>query len=174
MAFGIDDALAAAAEGVKLTNTVVEITKRYRRQKIDLELDQLIREVGISAIKRIDDADLALNQFERMLLEKKIDIDQRLSDVISATPFWRPFEHHRMSQIQKQFHHFSDSIYCACDDITALVRCHKQTEEMGAAIVESATAKHELSIELMHAASLRSAISLLRSRLVDQKKALGG
>jgi hypothetical protein len=128
MAFGIDDALTAAVEGVKLTNTVVEIVKRYRKEKLDLDLDQLSREVGVTAIKRIDDADLALNQFERMLTEKKINIDQRLSDVIAATPFWRPFEQHRLSQIQKQFHQFSDSIYCACDDIAALVRVTNRRE----------------------------------------------
>ena len=45
---------------------------------------------------------------------------------------------------------------------------------MGVAIVESATAKHELSLELMRAKSLRSAIGLLRSRLVHQKAVLSG
>jgi hypothetical protein len=174
MAFGIDDAMAAVAEGVKLTNTVVEIVKRYKKEAIDLDLDQLIREVRITAIKRIDEADLALTQFERMLTEKKIDIDKRLSDVIAATPFWQPFEQHRLSQIQKQFHHFCDSLYSACDDIAALVRCQQQTAEMGAAVVASANAKHTLSSELIQAKSLRDAIGLLRSRLVEHKAALIG
>jgi hypothetical protein len=127
----------------------------------------------VTALKRVDEADLALNQFERTLMDKKIDLNRHLSDVIAETPFWQPFEQHRLRQIQKRFHEFSDSIYCACDDIAALVRCHKQTQDMGIAIVESTKAKHELSIALLNAPSLRCAIELLRSRLAEHKAALG-
>lgn len=170
MAFGIDDALNAATAGVKLTNTVVEIVKRYKKEKVGLDLELLLQEIKLTAVKRIDDADLALTQFERMLLERNINIDVRLAVVIAETPFWRPFEQHKLSQIRKRFCEFSDSIYSACDDIAALVRCHNDTQGMGEAVVESA--KHELHLELMNAKSLREAIYLLRTKLADHKKSL--
>ena len=107
-------------------------------------------------------------------MDKSINIDRPLSDVISETPFWKPFEQRRLSQIRRRFNEFSDSIYSACDDIAALVRCHKQTEEMGAAVVESTKRKHELHMALIHAGSLRSAIELLRTQLAAHKTALGG
>jgi hypothetical protein len=174
MAFGIDDALAAAAGGIKLTTTIVAVIQRYRKAHVDLDLDLLLKEVQITAVKRIDDADLALSQFERMLLDRRINIDRRLADVVADTPFWQPFEQHRLSQIQKRFNEFADSIYCATDDIAALVRCHQQTQEMGSAIVESINAKHQLHAALLDAPSLRRAIALLRSRLAEHKAALGG
>jgi hypothetical protein len=133
MAFGIDDALTTAAAGISLTDTVVEIIKRYRKKDIDPDFEILLEEIRVSALKKIDEQDLALTQFERMLLEKHIDIGRRLSDVIAATPFWQPFEQRRLGQIRKQFNEFADSIYSAGDDIAALARCRGETEEMGRA-----------------------------------------
>jgi len=172
MAFGIDDALMTAAAGISLTETIVETIKKYRREKKDIDIERLIEEVRVTALGRIDDADLALVQFERMLIEKKVDTHKRLSDVISDTPFWHPFEQHRLSQIQKRFNEFSDRIYSAGDDIAALVRCRDQTGAMGIAIVQSTKAKHELHFRLLSAHSLDEAIQLLRQKLAEHKAAL--
>ena len=50
MAFGIDDALAAAAAAINLTDTVVETIKRCRRDKKDQDLELLIEEIRITAL----------------------------------------------------------------------------------------------------------------------------
>ena len=172
MAFGIDDALAAAAAGIDLTNTIVETIKRYRGKGKDPDLELLIEEVRLTALKRIDEADTALAQFERMLIDTKVDLNKRIVDVVAATPFWRPFEQHRLNQIHKSLNAFSDSVYSAGDDIAALVRCQGQTEAMGAAIVESAKRKHALHEGLLYAKSLKHAIEILREELVRHKAAL--
>ena len=75
MAFGIDDALAAAAAAINLTDTVVETIKRCKREKKDQDLELLIEEIRITALKRIDDADLALVQFERLLTDSILTVD---------------------------------------------------------------------------------------------------
>jgi hypothetical protein len=98
MAFGIDDALSAATGGIKLTDTIVEIVKRYRKTDKDPDLELLVEEIRLTALRRIDEADLALAQFERTLIDAKVNIDKRLQDVIAETPFWRPFQQHRPSQ----------------------------------------------------------------------------
>jgi hypothetical protein len=67
-----------------------------------------------------------------------------LQEAISRTPFWRPFEAHRLKRIRSSFNALSDAIYSAIDDIASLVRCRDQTSEMGAAVVDSAKTKHEL------------------------------
>jgi hypothetical protein len=173
MAFGIDDALAAAAAAINLTDTVVETIKRCRREKKDQDLELLIEEIRITALKRIDDADFALVQFERLIAEsKKVDINKRIADVIADTPFWRPFQQYRLSQIQKNINALSDSIYSAGDDIAALLRCRGKVEDMGIAVVETAKRKHELHARLLHAKSLKEAIDLLRAELVRHKEAL--
>ena len=172
MAFGIDDALAAAAAGIDLTNTIVETIKRYRGKEKDPDLEMLIEEVRLTALKRIDEADAALAKFERMLVETKVDLNKHITDVIAETPFWRPFEQHRLSQIRKGFNAFSDSVYSAGDDIAALLRCRGKTEGMGAAIVESAKHKHALHEHLLYAKSMKQAIDILREELVRHKAAL--
>jgi hypothetical protein len=172
MAFGIDDALSAAAGGIKLTDTIVEIVKRYRKTDKDPDLELLIEEIRLTALRRIDEADLALAQFERTLIDAKVNIDKRLQDVIAETPFWRPFQQHRLSQFQKQFNHFSDSVYCAVDDIAALLRCQGKTAEMGKAVVQSTAHKHEMYSRLLHAKSLKESIDLLRAELARHKREL--
>jgi stage III sporulation protein SpoIIIAA len=117
MAFGIDDALSALAGGINLTTTLVETLKRYRKKGDDPDLELLLQEVRITAVKKIDDMDLALTQFERMLREQKIDLDKKLETVIANTPFWKPWQAHKLKQIHKIFNQSSDSIYSACDDI---------------------------------------------------------
>src|SRR5215831_9939907 len=99
MAFGIDDALMTAAAGISLTDTVVKTIEGYKRAHQTKDLELLLEEVRVTALRRIDEADLALTQFERMLVQKNVDIDKRLSDVVAATPFWHPFEQHRLNQI---------------------------------------------------------------------------
>jgi hypothetical protein len=172
MAFGIDDALTTAAAGISLADTVVEIIKRYRSREIDADLEILIEEIRIEALKRINEQDLALSQFERMLVEKHIDIGRRISDVIAATPFWQPFEQRRLSQVRKRFNEFADSIYSAGDDIAALARCRGETEAMGMGVVESAREKHRLNSELLGADSLHDAIKILRKQLAKYKATL--
>jgi hypothetical protein len=172
MAFGIDDALGAAAAGIELANTIVETIQRNRGKGKDPDLELLIEEIRLTALTRIDDADRALVKFERMLVDTKVNIDKRITDVIAATPFWRPFEQHRLNQIHKNLNAFSDSLYSAGDDIAALLRCRGQSDSMGAAIVESAKQKHALQEGLLFAPSLRRQIQILREELVRQKNAL--
>jgi hypothetical protein len=169
MAFGIDDALTAATTGLKCVETLVEILRRYRSVKTDYDLEKLLGEVRNTALSRINDADLALAQFERTLIERGVDLEMRLSDVISRTSIWHPFEQHRLNQIQKRFNEFSDSVYCAIGDIATLARCRGQTEDLGLAVVQSAGAKHAFQEKLLRARSLKEQIGLLRSQLVQQK-----
>lgn len=175
MAFGIDDASSAAAAEIELTNTIVETIKRHRgREKEDPDLEMLIEEARVTALMRIDQADMALMIFERTLVDTGVDINMRITDVIAATPFWRPFQQHRLKQLHRSLNAFSDSVYSAGDDIAALLRCRGQTATMGEAIVESAKRKHALHEQLLSAKSLKRAIAILREELVRQKAALGG
>jgi hypothetical protein len=174
MAIGIDDALVAAAAAINLADTLVETVKKYQKGKVNYDLGMLLREVKVTAIQRIDEADLALARFERMLEERDVDTNKKLDDVIRETPFWHPFESYRLSQVRKRFNDFADSVYSACDGIAALVRCQGQTGEMGEAVVESSVSKHELFSKLLNAGSLKEAINLLRDRLSEHKKSLDG
>jgi hypothetical protein len=169
MAFGMDDALTAATAGLKLTETLVEIIKRHRHVTPDSDLEKLLGEVRNTAISRINDADLALTQFKRMLVERHIDLGMRLQDVISKTSMWHPFEQHRLNQIQRRFNEFSDSIYSAIGDVAALARCRGKIEDLGIAVVESAKAKHAFQERLLSAGSLEEQIELLRNQLIQHK-----
>jgi hypothetical protein len=172
VAFGIDDALMAAAAGISLSDTCVRTIKAYHKKGIHLDIEMLIEEVRVTALQRIDDADLALAQLERTLDERGVDLNRTLQEAISATRFWRPFEAHRLKRIRRSFNALADAAYGAADDIASLVRCRDQTSEMGAAIVESAKAKHELHAHLLSAKSVKEAIHLLRTELKRQKDAL--
>ena len=172
MAFGIDDALTTAAAAISLTDTIVETVRSYKKQKQDIDLERLLEEVRLTAIEKIDEVDLALTRFERMLFEREVDIDQTIVEIIATTPFWNPIEQYRLSAIRKTFNAFADSIYSAGDDIAALVRCREQTLEMGRAVVESAKRKHDLHRRITKARSLGEAIGILRQALMDYKEAL--
>ncbi len=172
MAFGIDDALMTAAAGISLTDTVVQTVKRYRKKSGQLDIERLIEEVRITALERLDAADRALVQLERTLHEKGIKLDMTLQDVINSTPFWQPFEQHKLKRIRDNFNALADATYGASDDIAALVRCKDQTREMGNAVVESAKSKHELHSKLLNAKSVKEAIDTLRAELVRHKHAL--
>lgn len=174
MAFGIDDALEAAAAAIKITETLVETLKRYQNNKEDYDLKRLLEEVRLTVLSRIDDADLMLSQFERTLVERNIDIKRSLNEVIAATPFWKPFEQYRLRSTRRSFNNFSDSVYSAIDDIAALLRCRERTKEMGAAVVASSSIKHDLHEKILNASSLREAIALLRAQLARHKIELGG
>jgi hypothetical protein len=171
MAYGIDDVVTAVIGVVKLTDTIVTIVKKYREKKQSVDLEQLLQEVRVTALGRIDEADMALTRFERTLIEKHIDINKRLLDVIADTPFWQPFEQHRLTQVQKTFNALSDALYSAGDDIAALARCREQTGTMAEAVIKSAYAKHELAEKVLHS-SLRDSINLFRHKLVEHKAAL--
>ena len=172
MAFGIDDALAAAAAGISLTDTVVKTIASYRDKDIPLDIEQLIEEVRVSALARIDEADRALLQLQRTLHEKKIDTSKTLQEVIESTPWWRPNEEYRLKRIRQSFNALADATYDATDDISALARCRNQTKEMGIAVADSARAKHELNHRLLAARSVDAAIELLRTELTRHKSTL--
>ena len=172
MAVGLDDALTAAAAGVKLTDTIVKTIKSYRKQKKDIDIELLIEEVRVTALRRIDEADAALSQFERMLYERGIDCSGTMIDIVNSASWWNPFEQHRLKEIHRTFNQFSDSIYGATDDIAALLRCRNQTGEMGVSVVESAKEKEELSRALLNSPSLKASIHLLRNKLKEHKEAL--
>jgi hypothetical protein len=172
MAFGIDDALMAAAAGISLTDTCVQTVKAYRKKGVHLDIERLIEEVRITALQRIDEADLALAQLERTLIENRVNLDRTLQEVISNTRFWHPFEAHRLKRIRSSFNALADATYNATDDIASLVRCRDQTSEMGSAVVESAKTKHEFYSRLLDAKSVKGAIGLLRTELTRHKTAL--
>jgi hypothetical protein len=94
MAFGIDDALMAAAAGISLTDTCVRTVKAYRKKGVHIDIERLIEEVRITALQRIDEAGLALAQLERTLAEKGVKMDRTLQEAISATSVFSPFEAH--------------------------------------------------------------------------------
>jgi hypothetical protein len=172
MAFGIDDVLMTAAAGISLTDTVVRTIEAYRKKGEHLDIELLIEEVRITALQRINDADEALTQLRRTLKERNVDINQTLQETISATPFWRPFEAHRLKRIRSSFNALADAAYSAVDDIASLVRCRDQTSPMGVAVVDSAKAKHDLHVRLLNAKSINEAIDLLQDELTRQKKTL--
>jgi hypothetical protein len=172
MAFGIDDALMAAAAGISLTDTCVRTVRAYRKRGLHIDIEMLIEEVRITALQRIDEADLALAQLERTLVEKGVKMDKTLQEAISSTGFFSPFEAHRLKRIRNGFNALADATYGATDDIASLVRCRNQASEMGAAVVESARAKHELHSRLLEAKSVSDAIGLLRAELTRHKNAL--
>jgi hypothetical protein len=172
MAFGIDDILMAAAAGISLTDTCVQTVKAYRKKGVPIDIELLIEEVRVTALQRINEADLALAQFERTLLEHKVDLNKTLQETIATTPFWNPFEAHRLKRIRKSFNMLADATYNATDDIASLVRCRDQTSPMGQAIVQSSKAKHDLHSRLLNAKSVKESIQLLRDELEGHKKAL--
>jgi hypothetical protein len=172
MAFGIDDALTAAAAGISLTDTCARTVKAYRKKGIHLDIERLIEEVRITAMQRIDEADLALAQLERTLVERGVDVTKTLQEVIAATSFWKPFESHRLRRIRQSLNALADATYSATDDIASLVRCRDQTDDVGSAVVASAQAKHDLHTRLLDSKSVKDAIALLRRELTAQKKAL--
>ncbi len=172
MAFGIDDALATAATGINLTDTVVKTVNAYRKKGLKIDIELLIEEVRITALQRIDEADSALTQFERTLKEKNVDLNQSLQEVINSTPIWHPFEDHRLKRFRRSFNALADATYNATDDIAALLRCRDQTGEMGVAVAESAKHKHELHAKLQDARTVKESINLLRDELLRHKDAL--
>jgi hypothetical protein len=172
MALGIDDVLSAATGGVKLLSTVSKTIEEYKKKKQNPDLAQLLEEVRIVAIARIDEADLALSQFERTMVENGVPMDKPLYDVIANTPFWRPFQSLRLKQMHKKFNAFADSIYSATDDIAALVRCQQSEGPMGSAILEAFEVKRVLQADMLGADSLKEAIQILRVELSRQKQAL--
>src|SRR5919109_5118214 len=103
MACGIDDALTAAATGIKLTDTLVKTVQAYRKAKADKDIEQLIEEVRVTALQRIDSADRSLRDLERTLLEKGVDLGGTLQEAIKRTPLWHPFEQHRLKRIRRSF-----------------------------------------------------------------------
>src|SRR5258708_1596582 len=119
MAFGIDDALMTAAAGISLTDTCVQTVKAYRKKGVHLDIERLIEEVRITALQRIDEADLALAQLERTLVDRGVDTSRPLQQVVAATSFWHPFEAHRLKRIKRSFDTLADATYSATDDIAS-------------------------------------------------------
>src|SRR5258706_16305853 len=119
MAFGIDDALTTAAAGIGLADTVVQTIKAYRKKGVHLDIERLIEEVRITALQRLDEADLALTQLERTLVEKGLDLKMTLQQAIAATPWWRPDEAHRLKRIRQINNALADEIYTLSHDIAS-------------------------------------------------------
>lgn len=164
--------VATFAAGINLTDTVVEIVKRYRHAHVQPDFELLLQEVRTAAIEKINGADLALAQFERLLKDKGINLDQPLSVVIAKTSHWSWIEQWQLGDIRKYFNNFSDSIYSACDSVSALARCRDQMGHIGDAVVESARNKRALHLSLLHSDSLRWSIELLRAKLTEYKAAI--
>ncbi len=172
MAFGIDDTLTAAKSAVVLGDTLIQTIKKYRKSGQDPDIELLIEEIRIAALRRIDEADHELNQIERTLSEREVNLDRPLVDVISDTSWWRPFESYRMKQVHKRFGALQDLAYSSIDDIAALVRCKDQVRDMGQAVVESSYNKQEFQKSIVNASTVRETIDVLRRLLSNQKEAL--
>jgi glycyl-tRNA synthetase beta subunit len=169
MAFGIDDAISAAAAGVSLADTLVETIKKYKAEKKDYDLEQLIDAVRGTALSRLKEIDAALDEFEQMLKRREIDLSQTIEHVIGLTPFWKPFEQHRLAQIQRRFCEFLGAISASTDDIAALVRCHGQTSQMGMAVVNTVKTKRQFRDQVNNAKSMGEAFVRLRKEIDRQR-----
>ena len=133
MAFGIDDALAAAAAGLKLSNTLVEIVKANRKEKdTSSDLELLIEEVRITAISKARRGRICRSgSSSGLLLEKGVDPNKTLNEVINTTSWFRWYEAHRLKRIRRSFNSLADAAYESCDDVAALVRCRDRTGTNG-------------------------------------------
>ena len=80
----------AGAAGISLADTVVQAVAKYRKKGLHVDIERLIEEVRVTALQRLDEADLGLAQFERTLVEKGVDLNKSLQEVIEATPLVAP------------------------------------------------------------------------------------
>jgi hypothetical protein len=172
MAFGIDDALMLATSSISLTDTIVKTAMSYKGEEVSADLEHLLHEVKKTVLEEIDKADIALIRFEFLLKDSGVDLFSPLSVAIEKTPWWKPWQQHKLSQIEKSFRAFTDSVYGATDDVAALVRCQNVESTMGASVVESTARKRQLHSDIINAGSIGSAISRLRQELDDQKHLL--
>lgn len=170
MAFGIDDVLMAAAAAISLGDTLVKVVRSNSYKPG--EMHALLSEVRTEAIKRIDEAHVALNQFEATLRDKGINLKLSLSEVISQTPFWRPFESYRLSRAKKSLDYMGNTLFRSSEDVTALVRCMNDISETRSAVVESSYDKHNFQQQFMGAPSVGEKISLARQKLDELRDAL--
>src|SRR5262249_38366609 len=120
MPFGIDDALLAAAAGLKLTNTLIEIAKEYREKGKDIDITQLLDEVRHATRESLRDADLALIGLERTLEELGINPNKTIEELLKEKSRVHPFQRHRLKAIRRSFNALADASYEAADDIEAL------------------------------------------------------
>jgi hypothetical protein len=169
MAFGIDDAIGAAVSGLNLAETLVEAIKKYKADKKNYDLEQLIDAVRATALTRLKEADAALDEFEHMLKDRDIDLSMTIEDVIGKTPFWKPFEQHRLSQIQKRFREFAGALSSSTDDIAALVRCQGNTAPMGTAVMNTVKTKRHFRDQVNNAKSMGDALTRLRKEIDRQR-----
>lgn len=172
MAFGIDDVLATAASGINLCDTLVRIVKSNAKNSKSLEVEALLFEVRAEAVKKINEAQIALNEFERTLTDRGIPLDNSLRDIIRETSFWRPYERFKLSQIKRDLDHFGDCVFRSSDDIAALMRCVGDVEKTGLAVIESSEAKHEFNQRLLYSQSVSETLEILRNKLTEQKTTL--
>ena len=171
MAFGIDDGISAAAASISLTQTFVEVVRKYRKDS-DFDIELLIEQVRVEALKRIDQADSALAEFEELLEQKGVNPDKNLNQIIKETPFWNATEQWRLRKIRKSIQALSESVYDASDDISALVRCKQKTEKYGEAVIETGPRKHEFHQMMLNAPTLKQKIKILRNEMLRQKNLL--
>ena len=172
MAFLVDDLLATAAAGINLSDTLVRVVRNNSRVKGPGEIEALLTEVRIEAVSRIDDAHSALNRFEQLLIEKGVDLDRGLNEIIAETPFWNVPENYKLNRAKKSLDSFADSTFRAFNDIAALVRCLGVTEPTGRAAVESAGVKHDFNRAFVLSETVGEKIGLLRRQLDVQREEL--
>jgi hypothetical protein len=172
MAIGIDDVLTLAKSALGPLGTIVETINAIKRKNPDKDIEQLIREAETSLVRRLAEAELALAQFERTLVEKGVNLDKPLGQVIAETAWWEPFEAYRMKNIRGEFHSLEDTAYNSVDDVAALLRCKGKTALMGEAVVQTAEAKHKFHKSMLEAPSVKAAIEILRKQFAEQRAAL--
>jgi hypothetical protein len=172
MAFGIDDTLMAAAASISLTDTMVSVIKKYKSDKVDLDIETLIEQVRCETIRRLNVADAALASFEKLLHEQDVDMGKPLIDVIRDTPFWNWSQRSTLKKVDRQISELHRSVYDAADDVAALVYCKDRTGSFGRAVVESAPRKHKFQERFLASKSLGEKINVLRSELKNLKASL--
>ena len=172
MAFGIDDTLTTAAAGISLADTIVSVIKNYRGGSEDIDIETLIDQVRIEAMRRINVADGALAAFENLIHEKNVDIDLSMIEAIKNTSMWNWRQRYVLKSINRQFSEFHKSVYDAIDDVAALVQCKGQTLNFGSAVAESARRKSHFQEHFLSARTLREKINILRGELNELKISL--
>jgi hypothetical protein len=163
MAFGIDDVLTTATTAINLGDTLVKVMKGNFHGHA--EMRSLISEVREELYTRLEEAHVALNRFERTLVDRNVDLSLSLQDVIAQTPFWRPFESYRIGRCKRALDNMADTIFRSTEDITSLARCLSDTDSAGRAIVDSASTRNEFQRKFISANSVQEKIDLVRDQL---------
>lgn len=172
MALGIDHALSAAAAGLKLSSTLVEAYMARKKSDGVYDPELFIEEIRVSALQRLEDADVALRKLEPLLVERGINLAETFNEVIDSIPWLRWCESRRLKRIRRRFSSLADAAYESCNDIAAIVKCRDITQPLEEAVATARVSKHRFNSMLLSATSVKDSIAILRAELRRQKELL--